>query len=378
MENTYVGGERLRFFKAPDFTNTFIRSYIGGAFNVMYSSVDACIVQGQGQTITKPISCEIITGYGHVTQDTSYSSLIAGDHNKFGGLYQFVAGQYLTNRTPSGTTLGYANVDFSTLPYTGLQGLHPTNIPSITGYPVFALGNGISYNGSVHSNAITVLFNGRTQINTTGVTNSLTQTDVTPKAALDVVSTNTGVLLPRLTTAQRDSIASGDLHNGLLLYNTDSSVFQFYNGSIWNSLGSAGNASGRWLFNNGTQFDTTNSVGIGTSDTKGYKLAVNGNAIFTKIKIKAVANWPDYVFKKNYQLPSLKDLEKYIAGHQHLPELPSAEEIKGSGQDVGETQAVLLKKVEELTLYVIDLNKKVEALTRENKKLKKSHKAGNR
>jgi hypothetical protein len=246
-------------------------------------------------------------------------------------------------------------------------------VPNIANYPLFSLGNSNSNVGAVRSNAMTVLFNGRTQINTTGHTAALSQADATPKAALDVVSTNTGVLLPRLTTAQRNAIVSGDLQNGLLLYNTDSSVFQYYAGSAWSSVGSSagGSGSGRWLFAGGTQFDTVNSVGIGTNNTQGYKLAVNGNAIFTKIKVKSASTWPDYVFRKGYRLPGLKELEAYVSEHQHLPDVPSADEVKKDGQDVGGTQAVLLKKVEELTLYVIDLNKKVEALEKENVQLKR-------
>lgn len=104
------------------------------------------------------------------------------------------------------------------------------------------------------------------------------------------------------------------------------------------------------------------NVGIGTTDTKGYKLAVNGDAIFNRIKVKPTAAWPDYVFEKDYKLPSLQDVEKYIQAHKHLPEVPSGEDILKKGIDVGELNTVLLKKIEELTLHVIALQKQVEAL----------------
>ena len=99
------------------------------------------------------------------------------------------------------------------------------------------------------------------------------------------------------------------------------------------------------------------SVGIGTQDTKGYKLAVNGSAIFTKVKVEAYSGWPDYVFEHNYQLPSLMEVEKYILEHKHLPDVPSAVEVKREGQDLGEMNKKLLQKIEELTLYLIDLKK---------------------
>jgi len=107
------------------------------------------------------------------------------------------------------------------------------------------------------------------------------------------------------------------------------------------------------------------SVGIGTQDTKGYKLAVNGNAIFTKVKVEAYSGWPDYVFEDNYQLPALMDVEKFILEHKHLPDVPSAAVVEKEGQDLGEMNKTLLQKVEELTLYIIEQNKNYQKLRKE-------------
>ncbi|MCK9205013.1 MAG: hypothetical protein M0P58_11350 [Bacteroidales bacterium] len=104
------------------------------------------------------------------------------------------------------------------------------------------------------------------------------------------------------------------------------------------------------------------NVGIGTSNTKGYKLAVNGNAVCEEMKIKLRNNWPDYVFNKDYQLPSLKEVDRFIQRNNHLPELPSAKEVAENGINIGEMNALLLKKVEELTIYIIALQKEVEQL----------------
>ncbi|GEP98931.1 hypothetical protein CCY01nite_51910 [Chitinophaga cymbidii] len=121
--------------------------------------------------------------------------------------------------------------------------------------------------------------------------------------------------------------------------------------------------------------DVDGNFGIGTTDTKGYKLAVNGNAIFTKVKVKTFAGWPDYVFDENYQLPSLKTLGDYVKSEKHLPGIPSAREIAENGQDIGEINMQLLKKVEELTLYLLDHNKKIEALLEKVASLEKENKA---
>jgi len=112
------------------------------------------------------------------------------------------------------------------------------------------------------------------------------------------------------------------------------------------------------------------SIGIGTKSTHGYKLAVNGNAIFTKVSVRNYANWPDYVFKGDYTLPGLDSLERYIRVNQHLPGIISADKAREQAIDLAENQALLLQKVEELTLYLIQEHKKVEELTKEVEQLK--------
>jgi hypothetical protein len=265
------------------------------------------------------------------------------------------------------------------------------------GNPLFVVGNSSSSDSSIRSNAITVLYNGRTQINTTGFSSSLTETNVTPKAALEVVSTNTGVLLPKLTTTQRSAIASGDLQNGLLLYNTDSNAYQFYNGSGWQNVGSAF-ASGIWSStgNSGTNpatnfigttdterlvFRTADTermtilsngaVGIGTSvmPAPDAQLAVNGTIYTTKVKVTQIG-WPDFVFDKSYVLPSLASVERYVRLHRHLPGIAPAAAVENKRLDLGNNEAALLQKIEELTLYLLAEHKKVEDQQQEIERLK--------
>ncbi len=125
---------------------------------------------------------------------------------------------------------------------------------------------------------------------------------------------------------------------------------------------------GVWMANNTSvtplmSFNQNQTVGINTIDTKGYQFAVNGSAIFTKAVVQLYANWADYVFNNDYKLMSIKSLEQYIYENKHLPDMPSAEEMqKKDGIDLGEMNTKLLQKVEELTLYVIELNKKIETL----------------
>ena len=104
--------------------------------------------------------------------------------------------------------------------------------------------------------------------------------------------------------------------------------------------------------------DPAGNVGIGTA-TPSHKLAVNG-AIRAK-EIIVDTSWADDVFAPDYRLASLAEVEQHIQAKGYLPAVPSAAEVAEKGISVGESQALLLRKVEELTLHIIALNKQVQA-----------------
>lgn len=110
------------------------------------------------------------------------------------------------------------------------------------------------------------------------------------------------------------------------------------------------------------------NISIGTDNAQGYRFAVNGDAIFTKIKVKLYSAWPDYVFNTNYNLMPLNQLESFILANRHLPGLPTAEEVEKDGVDLGETQKILLEKIEELTLHLIEQDKMIKMQQLELKK----------
>lgn len=101
-------------------------------------------------------------------------------------------------------------------------------------------------------------------------------------------------------------------------------------------------------------------VGIGTSDPKGYKLAVAGSVIAESVKVSLKSAWPDYVFASEYPLPALTEVKSYVNQNQHLPDIPSAKEVSEKGIDLGVMNAKLLKKVEELTLYLIEKDEEIK------------------
>ncbi len=116
-----------------------------------------------------------------------------------------------------------------------------------------------------------------------------------------------------------------------------------------------------------TYFNAGN-VGIGTSDPGTWKLAVNGNIRAKEIKVET--GWSDFVFEENYTLPTLEEVEQHIQEKGHLKDIPSAKEVAQNGIFLGEMDAKLLQKIEELTLYIIAQDKQIKKLNEENARVK--------
>jgi hypothetical protein len=104
-------------------------------------------------------------------------------------------------------------------------------------------------------------------------------------------------------------------------------------------------------------------VTIGTfTPATGYKVSVAGKIICTEARVQAQASWPDYVFADDYQLPSLESVEQFVKQNKHLPNIPAAAEVEKQGFDLGDMNRKLLEKVEQLTLHLIEMEKKNKAL----------------
>ena len=114
------------------------------------------------------------------------------------------------------------------------------------------------------------------------------------------------------------------------------------------------------------------NVGIGTRTTGTHKLAVEGTIGAREIVVET-GSWSDFVFAQDYTLISLEDLEQYIKTNKHLPDVPSEKEVKENGLSLGQSDAVLLQKIEELTLYLIEQNKTQKALIEEVNTLKEKN-----
>lgn len=111
----------------------------------------------------------------------------------------------------------------------------------------------------------------------------------------------------------------------------------------------------------------------GTSVPAGYDFSVDGKAIMEEVKVE-IFNGPDYVFESDYNLRTLAETEQYIQANKHLPEIPSAKEMEANGVELGVMNMLLLKKIEELTLYVLELKKENEDQQEEINSIKSNKK----
>ena len=163
-------------------------------------------------------------------------------------------------------------------------------------------------------------------------------------------------------TLRLGSVVNVNDLNGTIRY-TSTDGFQGYRNGSWGSLG-----GGVWTeFGNNIAYEGGN-VFIGTNpntygNPSGYRLLVDGKIIGEEVRVQMSNDWPDYVFTDGHTRLSLDELSRFIEKENHLPGVPSAAEVKAEGGiDVGEMERILLEKVEELTLYMIEMKKENDAL----------------
>lgn len=126
----------------------------------------------------------------------------------------------------------------------------------------------------------------------------------------------------------------------------------------------------QWLTGSNCIYYSSGNVGIGTTNPGNYKLAVEGTIGAREVKVTTAA-WADFVFHPTYKLRTLGEVEQFIKTNNHLPEIPTEAEVKENGISIGEMNAKLLQKIEELTLYMIEMKKANEDLKNRVSELEK-------
>jgi hypothetical protein len=343
---------------APD-SNGDIRIYVNTVNGSNTSGISGLkIISGHS---TAPLPTVSITPLNNDVIPEDGNITIAATASETSGtivVVQFYAGSTLIgadSSAPYSLTWSNPNEGPYTITARAIDGLGNINTASVN-VSIEPLSSFWSMTGNINMNADSNFVGNVDSVRLAFRTKNLERMSISPTGNVGIGITTPSAQFHTTGSVRLAGLASDSTKNRVLVSDTSGNLF----------YRNVPGLSSQWKYANGVVYDSADNIAIGTSNAQGYKLAVNGTAIFTKVKVKTAGTWPDYVFKKGYRLPDLKELEEYLAKYRHLPGIASESEVKQDGIDVGEHQAALLKKVEELTLYLIEENK---ALKEQNAKL---------
>jgi hypothetical protein len=296
------------------------------------------------------------------TFNPTYSLNASGSVNNFAGGYTFA---YATTGAPwNGALMSFGgfgnNYDCQISTDYGPNGGNHLSFRTRNGdaaiwnswYELYHSGN--FNNANTDFNARNIIANGNVGVGTTTPTttvyiqNAATNysSTLTLKNTVNNVASRAGITMENdggnQTIFYKQSSGNADA-NDVILYSVQGDTRIYTNGAERMRIANSGN------------------VGIGTA-APDAKLAVNGTIHSREVKVDLSVPGPDYVFDTDYKLTELHELKAYVEKHHHLPEIPSAEEMARNGLNLGEMNTKLLKKVEELTLYLIEMKSEINEL----------------
>ncbi|WP_269237352.1 hypothetical protein [Flavobacterium flavigenum] len=340
------------------YTNTTFgySSNDGGEYNSFYGAYT-----GYSNTTGKDgVFVGFKTGYSNTSgEKNTFIGRQAGYFNTMGGYnvfsgynsgYQNTTGSnnaFYGTKSGLGNTTGWENV------FTG----HESGQGNTTGYRNVFVGCGSGRGNNTGSNNVFIGYESG-QSNQTGSYNVFTGDDT------GLQNKGHGNIFTGRQAGYRNTTGNYNLYLGYKAgYSNNSGSYNIF---IGHRAGENETTSNRLYIDNSPttipliygKFDT-DQVGINTNVIPaGYAMAVKGKFITEEVKVQTYANWPDFVFKKEYNLPSINEVEQHIKKKGHLPNIPSASEVSENGILLGEMNAKLLQKIEELTLYIIQQEKR--------------------
>lgn len=355
-----------------------IQIYIGGPMDLIYAPRFVVTAYAQGLSETAPmftgwtVSDEVRTGSAGLD---AYSMLGTGS---IGIADNMQSSTILTTHITAGgkTILGSnSNLDaYETLQVVGNLGINGNgnslkfntyNFSGVAKYSPFG-----GYAGKLQLDTDGKLVYSNTAVSGTGGTNATLNNKfvITKEGRLGISADN-----PKEMMQVNGSIATVGNDKSLFFnaYNNSGKKFLATgyaagftldaNGLLtYANTSSSGSADAAATLTNVFAINKNGVVGIGTTNLNdaGYKLFVESGVRARKVKVDQLT-WSDYVFENNYKLRPLQEVEQFIVKNKHLPDVPSAEQIQKDGNDLGETQRILLQKIEELTLYIIQQSKEL-------------------
>ena len=384
--NIFIGNNS-GYFNTSGYDNAFIGTNAGKANTTGFQNMNLGTNSGFSNTVGRDNAFigsnsgySNTSGYQNLLLGTSsgYSNTTGRDNN-FIGYYSGYSNTTGNSNLFLGSTSGQFNTSGYDNSFIGLAsgnsnttGFQNTFLGSVAGY-YNTSGSNNTYIGFLAGGSPTVQNSTAIGVNALVTTsNTIVLGNATTTITGVGLGAGSGLRFANLTSASTagtggsGKVLSVDANGNVILVGLTGGAGTT---SVGSPVAENWKESDGYLYNN-----NTNGVVIKGTGLDGNSLIVKGGILSKEVNVKVEGSeaWPDYVFKPNYKRLTLGEVEKFIAINGHLPNIPSANEMVANGNNLGKTDVKLLEKVEELTLYLLDMKKANDSQAEELKSLKKA------